>query len=626
MTGGGPAVGAGTGDPDNGTGAGTGDPVGGAGGRAGESGAGDLAEFRFLALAEHVFDAVVVIGVDGNIRYASDSVERLFGYDPDAAVGFDVLRILDDEGVEALRRTFDEMVAGELLTVSLELRAAGADGNWIDIELIAANHLDDSIGGIVVHIRDVTERKALEERAREAERRHATIIDSLVDGVMMVDADGVVVRLNEAFVAMFGVPTDLMLGRRLVEIHELSRSIGVVTTNADGREVEPTDHPLLKSLATGRRFTGVVHGIRRDGDPPVWIRINSQPIVDESGTVTTGAVASFSDITEGRNATTDLAREERFLQAMLDNLEEGIVACDRDGRLTIFNPAAKRLHGLSDRSDPIGKFPSERGLRHPDGSPMAGADNPLVRALAGEHLRDVQLVIETRSGDRRLVSVNGQLLVDETGDRLGAVVAMHDVTEQKRNEDRLADLALHDPLTGLANRNLLAERMREAIERTRACSGDRPPTGREAGPVQGPGPEARRPGLAVFLLDLDDFKEVNDALGHDAGDDVLVAVGRRLLATVRPSDTVARLGGDEFVVICELDSGDDEMASIAERISTALSEPYSVDGRIVSVGASVGGVLVDDLSADPSKLLSRADDAMYDVKWGRRAQRRSMID
>jgi diguanylate cyclase (GGDEF)-like protein len=181
-------------------------------------------------------------------------------------------------------------------------------------------------------------------------------------------------------------------------------------------------------------------------------------------------------------------------------------------------------------------------------------------------------------------------------------------------------------LTGLANRNLLAERMREAIERTRACTEDRPASGREAAPGTGAGSEARPPGLAVFLLDLDDFKEVNDALGHDAGDDVLVAVGRRLLATVRPSDTVARLGGDEFVVICELDSGDEEMASIAERISTALSEPYSVDGRIVSVGASVGGVLVDDLSVDPSKLLSRADDAMYDVKWGRRAQRRSMID
>jgi len=80
------------------------------------------------------------------------------------------------------------------------------------------------------------------------------------------------------------------------------------------------------------------------------------------------------------------------------------------------------------------------------------------------------------------------------------------------------------------------------------------------------------------------------------------------------------------VVICELERGEPEMASVADRLATALAEPYSVDGRIIRVGASVGGILADDLQLDPSKLLSRADDAMYDVKWGRRKQRRSMID
>lgn len=231
----------------------------------------------------------------------------------------------------------------------------------------------------------------------------------------------------------------------------------------------------------------------------------------------------------------------------------------------------------------------------------------------------MQLLIESRQGERRLVSVNGQRLVDDQGDTMGAVVALHDVTEQKRNEERLADLALHDPLTGLANRILLAERLREAIDR--AATPDGAPLDGRSG-----ADEAEAPGLAVFLLDLDDFKQVNDVLGHDAGDDVLVAVGRRLVAAVRPLDTVARLGGDEFVVVCDIKRGEEEMQGISERIAAALSEPYRIDGRMVTVGASVGGILVDDLSADPSKLLSRADDAMYDVKWGRRKQRRSMID
>jgi diguanylate cyclase (GGDEF)-like protein len=107
-------------------------------------------------------------------------------------------------------------------------------------------------------------------------------------------------------------------------------------------------------------------------------------------------------------------------------------------------------------------------------------------------------------------------------------------------------------------------------------------------------------------------------LGHDVGDEVLVAVARRLLAIVRPTDTVARLGGDEFVVVCQVKRGEEEMQGISDRIATALSEPYQIGGRSLIVSASIGGVRTDDPWTDPSTLLARADDAMYSVKWSRR--------
>ncbi len=311
----------------------------------------------------------------------------------------------------------------------------------------------------------------------------------------------------------------------------------------------------------------------------------------------------------------ELKREEQFLQVLLDTLEEGILACDDEGRITVFNPAARALHGLDEHDDPIGTIPTDEGLRRPDGSPISQRENPLIRAMSGEQLRDVEVILESKNGDQRKVSVNGQALVDDDGWMLGAVVAMHDVTEQKRNEERLAEMALHDPLTGLANRTLLAERLQEAID----ALARQLPTSRRGDPGD-------QQGVAVFLLDLDEFKEINDVLGHDVGDDMLVAVARRLSAIVRPTDTVARLGGDEFVVVCDVESGEEEMLRIADRISTALARPYRIDGRTLSVLASVGGVFADNPDTDPSRLLSRADDAMYGVKWSRRRQRRSMVD
>jgi diguanylate cyclase (GGDEF)-like protein/PAS domain S-box-containing protein len=606
------SVGANGSGPVNGTGRGNGT------GRASSSATGSA--LRFRAAEERDFDVVAVIDRDGLFRFVSASAERLFGYDMTGAVGADAFALFDPASAEPVRALFRDLVARRRLSVSLEMHTVRADGTPIDLDVFAANHLDDPIGGIVVNLRDITEQKRLEQRVRDSDRRQATIIDSLADGVMMVDAHGVVVRVNEAFEVMFEAPRVRLLGQRLGDLLAHAASGGLEMVDGGGAGVAPTTHPLMASLRGGRRTVGAVLGLHRPGRPPMWVRANAQAMVGSDGSVT-GAVASFSDITEARQSAAELRREERFLQVLLDTLEEGIVACDAEGRITVFNPSARRLHGLDDASDPIGSIPSDQGLRRPDGAPMTQREHPLIRAMSGEQLRDVQLVLESEEGAQRKVSVNGQALVDDDGWMLGAVVAMHDVTEQKRNEERLAVLALHDPLTGLANRTLLAERLQEAIDTLL-----REQTAALREQTAAPDTDTSLRGVAVYLLDLDEFKEINDVLGHDVGDDVLIAVARRLSAIVRPSDTVARLGGDEFVVVCDIESGEEEMLRIAERISSALARPYRIDGRTLTVLASVGGVFADNPDTDPSKLLSRADDAMYGVKWSRRRQRRSMLD
>ncbi len=564
---------------------------------------------------EREFDIVAVLDEWGCFTFVSSSAEDLLGYDVSEVVGVDAFALFDGASAEGMRTLFADLLARRRLSVNVELQTQRADGTPVILDLVAVNHLEDPIGGVVVNIRDITQRVEAERNSRESEQRQVTIIESLADGVMIVNSDGVITRVNEAYEVLFRTPRVHLVGKLFTDqfVEDAIDGIGVIESS--GVPLELDRHPVMECLRTGHRVSGREVGVLREGQSPMWLRVSVQAMSRPDGGVA-GVVASFVDVTSAHEARLDLRREEQFLQVLLETLDEGIVACDDQGNITVFNPAARRLHGVGDGEDAQieSHILSEDVYRTADGSVLAPSDVPLRRALAGERLLATEVILESRDGARYQVNVNGQPLIDE-GRKIGAVVAIHDVTEQRKNEERLADLALHDSLTGLANRTLLNQRLQEAI--ASLWPGEGPPTGDG---------EAVRPGIAVFLLDLDEFKEVNDTLGHEVGDDVLVAAARRLLAIVRPTDTVARLGGDEFVVVCYLENGEEEMTAIVDRISAVLSRPYRIDGRVLSVPASVGGVYADRNETDPSKLLSGADDAMYGIKWSRRRQRRSMTD
>ncbi|MCO8271440.1 GGDEF domain-containing protein [Actinoplanes sp. TRM 88003] len=171
------------------------------------------------------------------------------------------------------------------------------------------------------------------------------------------------------------------------------------------------------------------------------------------------------------------------------------------------------------------------------------------------------------------------------------------VSALREQEERLRDAALHDPLTGLPNRVLLADRMGQAGLRATRQAGHR---------------------FAVLLLDLNGFKAVNDSLGHAAGDVLLIEVAQRLTGLLRESDTVARLGGDEFVVLLDGLPADGAEELVRDTIATRLTEPYAIDGGRVTVGVSIG-VAVSRDGADPESLLREADAAMYRAKLASRA-------
>jgi diguanylate cyclase (GGDEF)-like protein/PAS domain S-box-containing protein len=308
-----------------------------------------------------------------------------------------------------------------------------------------------------------------------------------------------------------------------------------------------------------------------------------------------------------RSATLDLQRSEERLRSLVQNSSDVFLILGPDGTVSYQSPAVERVLGYP-VGERIGRPIFE--LTHPDD---IGLVEQSMRELASSP--NAQRTVELRSlhanGTWREIEATGTNMLHDPA-VAGIVVNYRDITERKTLERELTHLAYHDPLTGLANRALFMERVNAALARSGAAgaSGGAGDAG-DAGDRRGSGAGAG--GLAVLLLDLDDFKTLNDSLGHAAGDRALILVGERLRANIRPEDTVARLGGDEFVLLLE-DSEPETCARIANRLLGALRVPLEIAGRQVHLESSMGLAFSDDDTRTADDLLRNADVAMYTAK------------
>ena len=286
-----------------------------------------------------------------------------------------------------------------------------------------------------------------------------------------------------------------------------------------------------------------------------------------------------------RLASADLQVSEQRFRALVQNSSDVVVILQPDGTVEYQSPAVERVLGYAP-GERVGRQIFE--LTHPD-------DEGFVKAVIAELMqtpgavRTVEARCRHADGTWRTLEATGHNMIDDPMVR-GIVVNYRDITERKVLERQLIHEAFHDPLTGLANRALFIDRVEHALTRR---------------------DEPKR--LAVLFMDVDDFKTINDSLGHAAGDLVLVAVAERLRGCLRPEDTVARLGGDEFGVLVE-DADGSLAADLAARLLGALGNPFEISGKQVHLQASIGLAYASDDIRTANELLRNADVAMYTAK------------
>ncbi|MET3515955.1 diguanylate cyclase (GGDEF)-like protein [Pseudacidovorax sp. 1753] len=304
--------------------------------------------------------------------------------------------------------------------------------------------------------------------------------------------------------------------------------------------------------------------------------------------------ARAADLLESRRLRILGESRAAAIAELLEALPDGVVTCDGSGTLQEFNKTARDWHGVDPRALPPAQWPAYFGLCEADGRTLLAPERvPLARAYAGEKVRGQAIVIRTPGMEPRTVSCNASPLRAPDGHSLGAVCTMHDITTQAHESRQMEVLAMTDALTGLPNRMAWFAELERALAR------------------------ARRAGVAavVAFIDLNGFKDINDAHGHAVGDAVLRECAHRLQSACRQGDYIARLAGDEFVLFLDhANPAAVDLAAMAQRIQAALGAPLHIAGRVLAVGCSIGFATATGDQASAEHLLHQADAAMYRAK------------
>jgi len=424
--------------------------------------------------------------------------------------------------------------------------------------------------------------------AADIQRRLDELLEHLPAGVVVHGPDGRIVSANRLACEL--------LGRDAQQLKGTAASTAAWNfVRADRSPMRPEDYPVNAVLRTGEKVSHLIVGVPAAGrDPLRWLICNAYPERDDDGRLRQ-VIVCFTDCTALKRAKQRLQKSEKRLRLVLRGSTDAPWDYDLVTREVYYAERWWTMLGYRP-----GELPPDESLwlvlTHPDDRPAVSA---FMRELFTTPLTSYSIELRLRHRDGHYVPVlsRGFVLRDGAGRPLRISGTNTDLTERKLAEQRIYQAAYFDHLTGLPNRRLLIEELDKVLARSARS--------RELG--------------ALLFLDLDNFKLLNDTLGHELGDQLLHEVAQRLRHELRHSDCLARLGGDEFVIVVEgMGTSASEAVTrtshLVDKLLQALDQPYYLSGRLILNTPSIGIVLFDGATPDIDTLLRQADLAMYRAK------------
>lgn len=526
-------------------------------------------EQRYRWLLDHS-PVGICVHVDGRYVYVNRALVRSMAAESaDQLLGRRVADFVHPDSLAAVREYMAARRDEGDATPGLELTVLPLDGTTLTVEALAIRTRWEGKPAHKVIFRDLSAQKAVEAGLRF----QAALVTHVSDAIIATTACGDITSWNPAAEAIYG--------------SSAARALGLPISEVVGAALNPA------SIVAGG---GVEQATHRAADgSTLAMRVSVSPMSD-------GYVVLCADQTA-------LRRAEQQFQTVVNSLEGGVVVVAANGEIESVNPAALRIMGVPETGSDAIEFAKlvSVSVYDSNGALLSPDQRPVLQALALSPRRAaIYGVDRPTDGQRIWVSVNWSPLDPTDPVRSSVLISFVDVTETHNTHQRLEHQAAHDPLTGLPNRARVLALITGAITSEPNCFG------------------------AVLFIDCDNFKAINDALGHYAGDTVLQIAAQRLDQALRPDDVVGRVGGDEFVALLAAPLQPAEIDDLANQLHAALAEPIAVDHpndstatRYVWISASIGLVTVQAIEKrSAEEILRDADLAMYRAKRAGRATSR----